>query len=73
MEGMENMNASKYIRKLIDFLNQNTKYYNEGKPHITDEDWDKVYFELEECIAQLSGAFFISRDRAVRKLASLIS
>ena len=41
------MNASKYIRKLIDFLNQNTKYYNEGKPHITDEDWDKVYFELD--------------------------
>ena len=47
MEGMENMNISKHIRELIDFLNQNTKYYDEGKPHITDKDWDKIYFELE--------------------------
>lgn len=41
------MNTRKFIRKLIDFLNQNTKYYNEGKPHITDKEWDKIYFELE--------------------------
>ena len=36
------------IRNLIDFLNENTKYYNEGKPHITDKQWDDFYFELQD-------------------------
>ena len=34
------------IRTLIDFLNENTKYYDEGKPRITDKQWDESYFEL---------------------------
>jgi DNA ligase (NAD+) len=38
----------KSIRTLIEFLNENTKYYNEGKPHISDKDWDNLYFQLAE-------------------------
>lgn len=36
------------IRGLIDFLNINTKYYDEGNPQISDTEWDKAYFELKQ-------------------------
>lgn len=32
---------------MIDYLNKCTKAYDEGNPIITDEQWDKLYFELE--------------------------
>lgn len=38
----------KEIRKIIDYLNARTIEYNEGKPTISDEDWDKIYFKLME-------------------------
>lgn len=34
------------MRELIDWLNARTKEYNEGKPSISDFEWDKKYFEL---------------------------
>lgn len=34
------------IRKLIDELNYYTKYYDIGQPKISDQEWDKMYFEL---------------------------
>ena len=34
------------IRKLIDKLNYYTKKYDEGKPEISDYDWDNLYFQL---------------------------
>lgn len=34
------------IKKLVDKLNRYTDAYNEGKPIITDYEWDKLYFEL---------------------------
>lgn len=34
------------IRELIDKLNYYTKKYDEGKPEISDQEWDDMYFEL---------------------------
>ncbi len=34
------------IKELISELNYHTKLYDEGNPIITDEQWDKLYFEL---------------------------
>ena len=36
------------IRRLITLLNEHTKYYQIGKPVISDQDWDKLYFRLKE-------------------------
>ena len=36
------------IRTLIDELNFHTSLYNKGIPVISDEEWDKMYFELQE-------------------------
>ena len=36
------------ISALVDKLNYYTKLYDEGKPEITDSEWDKMYFELQE-------------------------
>ena len=32
---------------LVRYLNECTKAYDEGNPKITDEEWDKKYFELK--------------------------
>ena len=37
----------KEIRKLIDKLNYYTKLYDEGKPEISDKEWDTLYFTLQ--------------------------
>ena len=34
------------VRNLIDKLNYYTKMYDEGKPEITDKEWDTLYFQL---------------------------
>ncbi len=34
------------IRELIDKLNYYTKLYDEGKPEISDQEWDWMYFQL---------------------------
>ena len=36
------MNSEQEIRRLINFLNENTKYYDEGKPRITDKQWEAI-------------------------------
>ncbi len=36
------------IRNLIDKLNYYTKKYDEGKPEISDQEWDNMYFELQK-------------------------
>ncbi len=36
------------IKYLVRYLNECTKAYDEGNPKITDEEWDKKYFELKE-------------------------
>ena len=35
------------IRNLIEKLNYYTKKYDEGKPEISDYEWDKMYYELQ--------------------------
>ena len=36
------------MQELVDKLNYHTKLYDEGKPDITDSEWDTMYFELQE-------------------------
>lgn len=36
------------LRELINKLNYYTDLYNQGKPKITDEEWDKLYFKLQD-------------------------
>ena len=36
------------IRELIDKLNYYTKLYDEGHPEISDYEWDKMYYELQD-------------------------
>ena len=36
------------IINLVNYLNQCTKAYDEGKPLITDKEWDDLYFQLEQ-------------------------
>lgn len=36
------------MQKLVDKLNEATRAYDEGHPLMTDEEWDKLYFELVE-------------------------
>ena len=55
------INEEKYdiseIRNLIDKLNYYTKLYDEGKPEISDEEWDNLYFQLVK-MEQISGEYF---------------
>ena len=36
------------MQELVDKLNYHTKLYDEGKPDISDSEWDIMYFELQE-------------------------
>ena len=36
------------INTLIEKLNYHTKLYDEGRPEISDVEWDKMYFELQD-------------------------
>lgn len=40
--------ALKRIQYLIEQLNYHTKLYDEGKTEISDTEWDKMYFELQD-------------------------
>lgn len=42
------MNPAEKIQQLIEYLNFHTRLYDEGKPIISDLDWDKKYFQLQE-------------------------
>ena len=42
------MNHIKRIQELIEYLNFHTKKYDEGKPLISDFEWDRAYFELQD-------------------------
>lgn len=39
---------AKNIRSLINILNEWTSFYDAGKPIVSDEKWDNVYFKLEK-------------------------
>ena len=40
--------AKRRMQELIETLNYHTKLYDEGKPVISDTEWDSMYFELQE-------------------------
>lgn len=40
------MRDANYIRTLVEQLNDATKAYDEGKPYISDAEWDEKYYEL---------------------------
>ena len=40
--------VSNKIRELIEYLNYHTKCYDEGKPEISDIEWDIKYYELDK-------------------------
>lgn len=40
------MQAEDKIKTLIEQLNYHTSLYDEGKPQISDQEWDDMYFEL---------------------------
>ena len=42
----ETLYDNTFIRNLIDKLNYYTKLYDEGRPEISDKEWDDMYFEL---------------------------
>ena len=41
-------NNIQLMQELIEYLNYHTKLYDEGKPDITDAQWDEKYFELQK-------------------------
>jgi len=41
------------MERLVDFLNATTEAYDEGKPYISDEKWDELYYELKELEKEL--------------------
>lgn len=45
------------MRNYIDILNYHTKLYNEGHPEISDELWDKMYYELQ-AMEKESGIYY---------------
>lgn len=51
------MNTNVKMRELIDKLNYYTTLYDEGNPAIPDEEWDKMYFELE-ILEKKTGIYF---------------
>ena len=46
--------ALKRIEFLVTELNRLTDLYDEGKPEISDTDWDKLYFELQDLERQFN-------------------
>lgn len=44
------------IKKMVDELNRLTKLYDEGNPEISDQEWDKLYFELVKA-ERMSGIY----------------
>ena len=51
------MSVEKEIRNLIDTLNKYTKAYDEGRPLISDREWDDLYFDLQKKEKE-SGIYF---------------
>lgn len=41
------------MKELVEKLNNATKAYDQGKPYISDKEWDKIYFHLVELEREL--------------------
>ena len=53
------------IRELIEYLNYHTKCYDEGRPEISDLEWDVKYFELDRLEKEYSIYFNNSPTQSI--------
>ena len=53
------------IRKLVEYLNHHTKLYDEGRPEITDQEWDNAYFKLQTAENKYSMHFIDSPTQSI--------
>ena len=51
------MTDIKRMEELIDQLNNATRAYDEGKPYMSDHEWDRIYFELSNLEKKLNFAY----------------
>ena len=63
------MNPVEQIQQLVGYLNFHTMMYDEGNPLISDTDWDKAYFELQE-LGEGSNQFGINLAEAYTAYAA---
>ena len=49
----KDVNSDKYMRALVELLNEYTDAYNKGEPKVSDQEWDQLYFELVCCEKEL--------------------
>lgn len=54
------------IHELIEELNYHTDLYNQGKPQITDKQWDDLYFELVDLESRLGIHYPNSPTQTIR-------
>lgn len=54
----EDMNEVDRIKELISTLNHHTELYDAGNPVISDQEWDKMYFELVS-LEEKTGIVFV--------------
>ena len=57
--------VSNKIRELIEYLNYHTKCYDEGKPEISDMEWDIKYYELDNLEKEYSIYFNDSPTQSI--------
>ena len=57
--------VSNKIRELIEYLNYHTKCYDEGKPEISDMEWDIKYYELDKLEKEYSIYFNDSPTQSI--------
>ena len=57
--------VSNKIRELIECLNNHTYLYDKGCPIISDEEWDKMYFELDKLEKEYSIYFNDSPTQSI--------
>lgn len=52
----KDVNSDKYMKALVELLNEYTDAYNKGEPKVSDQEWDQLYFELVCCEKELGYA-----------------
>ena len=57
--------VSNKIRELIEYLNEHTRLYDMGCPVISDTEWDKSYFELQNLEKEYSIYFNDSPTQSI--------
>ena len=48
------------LNERVNWLNERTKEYNEGRPTVSDQEWDDKFFELKG--AETNSGFFLNNS-----------